>query len=201
MRSYVPRSMATIAPRSWKTKLRYWSGGQTVTLAGGGYQRQLSGNSLYDPDITGAGHQPYGFDQLANMYNRYRVSASRVMVVATNLSTTATEETDVIVFPIKTDAAGNQYEMEYKGAKFGIAGITGQAKTCIIWNKAYTKDLIVNVDDQDTSALTSADPTVTWIWIITLRSSDNTANTNVLALRYLVEYECEFFQVKDMSSS
>lgn len=30
-------------------------------------------NSLFDPNNTGTGHQPYGFDQLANLYNRYRV--------------------------------------------------------------------------------------------------------------------------------
>lgn len=30
-------------------------------------------NSLFDPDRTGGGHQPYGFDQLSALYNRYRV--------------------------------------------------------------------------------------------------------------------------------
>lgn len=30
-------------------------------------------NSLFDPDFTGAGHQPYGFDQLTPMYNKYNV--------------------------------------------------------------------------------------------------------------------------------
>lgn len=30
-------------------------------------------NSLYDPDQTSTGHQPYGFDQMAALFNRYRV--------------------------------------------------------------------------------------------------------------------------------
>lgn len=30
-------------------------------------------NSLFDPDQTGSGHQPYGFDQMAALFNRYRV--------------------------------------------------------------------------------------------------------------------------------
>lgn len=30
-------------------------------------------NSVFDPDRTGGGHQPYGFDQIAVLYNRYRV--------------------------------------------------------------------------------------------------------------------------------
>ena len=30
-------------------------------------------NSIYDPDYTTTGHQPMGRDQLAELYNRYRV--------------------------------------------------------------------------------------------------------------------------------
>lgn len=39
-------------------------------------------NSLYDPDETGVGHQPYGFDQLALLYRRYKVSAVLVEIIA-----------------------------------------------------------------------------------------------------------------------
>jgi hypothetical protein len=34
-------------------------------------------NSLFDPDRTGTGHQPYGFDQMSALYNRYRVLKTR----------------------------------------------------------------------------------------------------------------------------
>lgn len=47
-----------------------------VSLTGGvpnDYQFRL--NSLFDPDFTGTGHQPYGFDQLTAIYSRYRVYA------------------------------------------------------------------------------------------------------------------------------
>lgn len=30
-------------------------------------------NSTFDPDSTGVGHQPFGRDQIASLYNRYRV--------------------------------------------------------------------------------------------------------------------------------
>lgn len=38
----------------------------------------MSHNSLYDPDVTGTGHQPRGFDQLAALYKRYYVYAARL---------------------------------------------------------------------------------------------------------------------------
>jgi len=40
-------------------------------------------NGLYDPDATvGLGHQPYGFDQLMAVYNRYVVLGSKITVTA-----------------------------------------------------------------------------------------------------------------------
>lgn len=40
-------------------------------------------NSLYDPDLTGTGHQPYGFDQYAALFNRYKVDKVTVDVIFT----------------------------------------------------------------------------------------------------------------------
>jgi hypothetical protein len=39
-----------------------------------GAENQFRMNSLYDPDLTNVGHQPYNFDQLTPIYNRYRVN-------------------------------------------------------------------------------------------------------------------------------
>jgi len=37
-------------------------------------------NSLYDPDFTSTGHQPYGFDETMTVYNNYSVTASYIRV-------------------------------------------------------------------------------------------------------------------------
>lgn len=47
----------------------YSSSLATVT----GSSQVMNLNSIFDPDRTGVGHQPYGYDQLALLYNRYRV--------------------------------------------------------------------------------------------------------------------------------
>lgn len=44
-----------------------------VTSVAGAAQYAFNLNSIYDPNRTGIGHQPYGHDQLAGLYNRYRV--------------------------------------------------------------------------------------------------------------------------------
>lgn len=38
----------------------------------------LRANSIFDPDLTGGGHQPMGRDQWATFYNRYLVTDARV---------------------------------------------------------------------------------------------------------------------------
>lgn len=68
----VNRGIASIADR-YITRLKYVEQVSINTTANifSDYQYRL--NSLFDPNLTGTGHQPYGFDQMATMYNRYRV--------------------------------------------------------------------------------------------------------------------------------
>lgn len=48
-----------------------------------GTQQAYLMNSIYDPNSTGTGHQPYGHDTLATIYNKYRVLNCRVQIVFT----------------------------------------------------------------------------------------------------------------------
>jgi len=44
----------------------------------------FSANGMYDPNITGTGHQPYGYDQLAAIYNESCVITSKCTVTCWN---------------------------------------------------------------------------------------------------------------------
>lgn len=46
-------------------------------------------NSLYDPELTAAGHQPYYYDQMTAIYGKYKVRAVRVSVTFTTPGATA----------------------------------------------------------------------------------------------------------------
>lgn len=45
-----------------------------------GSQRSWALNGLYDTDISGTGHQPYGFDQMAGLYRKYRVNKCKLLI-------------------------------------------------------------------------------------------------------------------------
>lgn len=79
-------SLAPIPPR-FLTKMKY---AESFVLTGTGLRtQQMNLNSLYDPNRSGLGHQPYGFDQLCGpsgsaLYNRYRVYRVDYVVVVAN---------------------------------------------------------------------------------------------------------------------
>lgn len=54
----------------------------------------FSASSLYDPNITGAGHQPRGYDQIMTMYDHYVVIGSRCKI---QFCSDATSSVDNIV--------------------------------------------------------------------------------------------------------
>lgn len=70
----VVRGLKPFASR-YITKMKY-SGAYTLQVLNN-YSQIMNLNSLFDPDRTGIGHQPYGFDQLSGIYNRYRVISCR----------------------------------------------------------------------------------------------------------------------------
>ena len=43
-------------------------------------------NSIFDPDRTGTGHQPYGHDTFQTLYNRYRVISCNWVITGYNAS-------------------------------------------------------------------------------------------------------------------
>lgn len=67
-------------PTNYMCQLRYSQVLPIAFSAGGwGYQR-FRLNSLYDPDYSGVGHQPRGFDQLTPIYNKYLVLSAKYKI-------------------------------------------------------------------------------------------------------------------------
>lgn len=52
----------------------------TVALSSGEGAQLYSANGLFDPNVTGSGHQPLGFDQMMLFYHHYTAITSRIKV-------------------------------------------------------------------------------------------------------------------------
>ncbi|WP_445775552.1 hypothetical protein [Shewanella sp.] len=80
------RLITTGFPKTTCVKLRYCD---TVTINPGlgtvGYH-SFRANSCFDPDYTGTGHQPLGFDQWSTFYNHYIVVGAKIKITVTSNS-------------------------------------------------------------------------------------------------------------------
>jgi hypothetical protein len=79
----MPKAVSGIGlPGSVRVKLRY---AQYFTLNSGVgtiASQAFRANSCFDPDYSGVGHQPMGFDQLAALYDHYTVLKSSIKLYA-----------------------------------------------------------------------------------------------------------------------
>lgn len=162
-----------------------------VTTSIGGYGSavaQFRGNSCYDPDYSGIGSQPYGWDQMTQLFNRYKVMSSKIAIyplILTSAEYPATQ-CSILVFP-KRDLAGltNNQEMAYrrmpfvKGLNMRSADNNGKnklesfAKTKWFYNTAP--------NDNDLTALVDNNPGKTWTWNIYV---DSSAQEQICKLKY-----------------
>ena len=82
-----------VAPSPYSGALRYLPTSQKVTLR---YAQKFTisasiaqagtwvfrANGMFDPDLTGSGHQPRGFDQLMTMYDHFQVIGSKITIMS-----------------------------------------------------------------------------------------------------------------------
>lgn len=72
-------------PKRFLTKLRYAENGLSVNPGAGLVAEYIfRANDVYDPNQSGVGHQPRGFDQLMPLYNHFTVLGSRITIRASN---------------------------------------------------------------------------------------------------------------------
>lgn len=78
-----------VFPASITKRLRYSTSFTASTTSGAISAVQVfRANDLFDPDFTGTGHQPMGFDQLMQWYNHFCVVWAKITIVAKSTSAT-----------------------------------------------------------------------------------------------------------------
>lgn len=105
-------SLGPVAPRTI-CSMRYSSMWQQASAS---LDYIFNLNSVWDPDRSGVGHQPYGRDTYATLYNRYRVFAVSGTLTTTIISGTAT----VAILPMNDVVARTNMSLirETPGAQF-----------------------------------------------------------------------------------
>lgn len=133
------------------------------------------GNSVFDPDVTGVGVQPYGYDDLCtdSMYTNYRVTSSSISVYFRPESTYANMRRlhamiipMVSSTPVLTDISDVRNIPYHKETTYD--GVTESTKGAKMKHYHSTKRAvpIYNPNDFDFSAAYTANPLLAWHWIV-----------------------------------
>lgn len=155
-------------------------------------------NSLFDPDQTGGGHQPYGFDQFKTYYATYSVKRSRCYVeclsaVAASLAGLITSTEAAVA---STLTAANLI-MEPGRGQGGLVTTTPTRAFEARWDRDA---LYPDHDPGQLEALVSADPAKTDYYTLFLQDPFLTSSP-VLYYTVVIEYEAEWKDPLTIASS
>jgi hypothetical protein len=189
-------------PQRYITKMKYH---ENVLVPVTGYAFNL--NSIWDPNRTGIGHQPYGFDTLATLYNRYRVISCGWRVCVNAVPGTANNCLGVIPSNEVLTFATMSELRENPRARY----VTQSSGGGIVWcsGKTYIPSLVGRnkaqymADDRYQASTTSSPNELAVLNCLTSTVS-NTADGETPTAQYLqvlLEYTVEFFDIKNLAQS
>jgi len=152
-------------------------------------------NSIFDPDRSGAGHQPLYRDQLSAMYGRYRVFACAYRIDVYNTDSASSSYVNVCVVPNNSTSAFTDMNaaMEAPGAMTKTLGYSASSTSTCFFSKYINLPQLNGVsaaeykaDDRFQAAL-SSDPTEQLcLHVVYLGPGTSVVNSRT-HLRYWVE--------------
>lgn len=182
----------TVCPDKVLVKLKY-SDNQLFTAANL-TTLVYRGNGLFDPDQSGIGTQPYGFDQWAMFYQRYKVNAAKILIRIINESTT--ENAQVSCFPSTITTHPFAFVQQAVDAPYNkdrIVGPEGSSNIKYLTNYTTTKSIRgTEFIDEDFASQTTTVPGRQWFYLVLANNLDGSALR--LRMQVTITYFCEFYK-------
>lgn len=187
-------------PQRYITKMKYSEVISTGAVSGA-YAMNL--NSIYDPNRTGVGHQPYGFDTLASLYNRYRVISCGYRLSVSPTSSVPITLTAIPANQVLTTSTASEIR-ENPRAKYVVQNVG--ANVMVLSSKTYIPSLVGRskaqyMADDRYQALTTADPNEEAILNIATFNPSNDLALGSTPVQVVMEYTVEFFDIKSLGQS
>ena len=156
-------------------------------------------NSIYDPNLSGTGHQPYGHDTYANIYNQYTVLRSRIKVSVApgTIQTWGIGIEDTVTSAGSLDSWAERPTYTVHGCTNNNNPInTPIVKTWDRMKRFPHEDLYRTV-----SAPFGSNPAEIEVYNVVVQDSQGSASLGTKYFFVEVEYTCEFYELKDLGSS
>lgn len=154
------------------------------------------GNSVFDPDYSGIGDQPVGFDQWAQFYKDYKVLASKITVTAIAQSNLAANVACVSINPetsVPTTGLTPINLIQHPYSRHRYIGQGDGPAPPTFSNYMTTKKMygLKDVCDEQYIANVATNPQIQWYWNVSISPTNNTTSVgaNIVAvITYYVEF-------------
>lgn len=194
-------------PQQVKVRLRYVDVLTMTSTAGAITKNAFSMNSLYDPDYTGVGHQPYGFDQWGALYQYYTVLGSKLTC---HWSPNSQDDNAHPFGPWHVGVVGDDdgstpgsgvTSAELPRCDSKLLGTKNAGSNIVETVVTYSpqRDLGADPYDDSVGALISASPSKQYYGVAW--AQDIPGNTSVLTLKVEIEYVVLFKTAKNQAGS
>lgn len=186
-----------LLPDQLEVTLRYTT--ELVYSPGVSAIQVFRGNSLFDPDQTGTGGQPMGFDQLKLLYGNYYVEWAECDFEYVSTSNAAVT---LCLAPTLTTAPSGAELHDHPFAKTALMyGGTSNGRWGRLVSRARTIDLVnTPLPDTDLSADIGNNPVRQWYFVHRTHSTDSSTNISGCAF-VRMSYRAIFFNRVDLSVS
>lgn len=191
-------------PKELRMKHRYCETFNFAGTAGAINNQQFSCNGLYDPNVTGVGHQPMYFDQLAAIYNHYTVLSSKITISAV-IADTVINPVHLVCY-INDDTtvtpATIQSRMEQSTARFTTVLPSGNGRAVITNRWSATQNFGPGaVSDPNLQGNAAANPTEQQYYTISGQVADLASSWGITAVYVVIEYDTIWQELKDIETS
>lgn len=191
-------------PARMRTILRYTADLGLTSAAGVMTTTSFSANGIYDPDLTGVGHQPMYFDQYMAVYNKYKVLGSKLTCVGGNIASGA--EPAYVTCYLDDDGTATSSSIQQiveLGKVKRVFQMGGVHTTPIILRSSFSAKVMFK--DKFEAAQMSGDagsnPTEIAAYIFVLQPHAGFTGNNTFVGQVTIDYIVDFYELKETSQS
>lgn len=193
-RTLANRNIAKVA-QSMRAEVTYCEYGcQLDGGAGTAASYVFAANGLYDPNVTGAGHQPMGFDQLMGLYNQYTVIGGIIRVTFSNFDATYSQLVGITMKDSANTSNDPRQYIEWGNTTWDQVGQLGGTPTKTLTHrfdiaKFAAQDIL---NEQSFTGISSANPANTLHLVVWSAITDAINNPGSVYATVEIMYDAIF---------
>lgn len=191
--------------KTFKARLKYCENAISLNPdAGGAASYVFSANGLYDPNISGAGHQPSGFDEFMTMYNHYVVIGAKLTCTFVNTDSVYTQQVAIAARDSATPQADIRTSIEAGTCIHSVLSPSGhdRATQTLVYNLNPNKYLGRSkpLADPQLKGSSAANPTEQ-VYFHIMADPGNSSNSAIVGATVLIEYTVILIEPREVGLS